>query len=227
MRPILLASVFLALTACYDCDDCDDDHDAGPPVFQEAEPNDAPLTANDFGILQVGDHFLIQGFVRDDMADPFDGFAFTAASALHVDFQLFIDTAAADLDVCLYDPLLDQTLACFATQANPEQGGVDVSAGGFDFHLVVESFVGDGPYTLEIVVQPLFAAAAANAGSAAPHTGLAGVNARAEHATAAEHGYRRDEPLSRPVLEIEQRFELDRQSGTALVITRVRRSHDI
>lgn len=227
MRPILLASVLLlSLAACYDCDDCDDD-DSGPPVFQEAEPNDDPLTANHFGILQVGDHFLIEGFVRDDMADLFDGFAFTAASALHVDFQLFIDTSTADLDVCLYDPQLDQTIACFATQTNPEQGGVDVSAGGLDFHLVVESFVGDGPYTLEIVVQPLFAAAVASDGSAASPTGLAGVNARAEHATAAEDGYRREEPRSRPALEIEQRFEVDRQSGTVFAITRVRGADDI
>lgn len=224
MRTTLLAPVLLSLAACYDCDDCDDDHDSGAPLFQEAEPNDAPETANHFGLLGVGDHFLIQGFVRDDATDPFDGFAFTAASALHVDFQLFIDTDTADLDVCLYDPQIDQTVACFATQTNPEQGGVDVSAGGLDFHLVVESFVGDGPYTLEIVVQSLFAAAAANDRSAAPARSLAGVDARAEHASAAEAGYRREPMRPRPMVEIEQRLELDRQTGIALAITHVRRS---
>jgi hypothetical protein len=118
MRTTFLAPVLLFLAGC-DCNDCDN-NDPGLPLFQEAEPNDDPVTANDFGILQVGDHFLIQGFVRDDVSDPFDGFAFTAGTALHVDFQLFIDTNTADLDVCLFDPQLDQTVACFATQNNPE-----------------------------------------------------------------------------------------------------------
>jgi len=222
MRTTLLAPVLLFLAGC-DCDDCDDD-DPGLPLFQEAEPNDAPLTANHFGILQVGDHFLIQGFVRDDVADPFDGFAFTAATALHVDFQLFIDTNTADLDVCLYDPQLDQTVACFATQSNPEQGGVDISAGGLDFHLVVEAFLGDGPYTLELVVQPLFLGATASDRAAVPQASIAGVNARAERTTAAETGYLREKPATRPLVEIEQRIEIDRKSGTVLEIVKVRRS---
>jgi hypothetical protein len=224
MRSTLLVPLLAALCACYDCDDCDDDDGPGLPLFQEAEPNDDPLTANHFGLLAVGDHFLIQGFVRDDAADPFDGFAFTAATALHVDFQLFIDTTSADLDVCLYDPQLDQTVACFATQENPEQGGVDVSAGGIDFHLVLESFVGDGPYTLEIVVQPLFAAAL-KSDTAVPGSALNGVGARAEHASAAESGYRR-EPERRPLVEIEQEFSIDPESGLVLGVTHVRRNGD-
>jgi hypothetical protein len=225
MRTTFFAPVLLLLLAgCHeDCNDC-----GGPslPLFQEAEPNDDPLTANDFGIVQVGDHFLIQGFVRDDVADPFDGFAFTAATALHVDFQLFMDTGTTDLDVCLYDPLLDQTVACFATQSDPEQGGVDVSAGGLDFHLVVESFVGDGPYTLEIDVQPLFLGATASELSAAPQPGIAGVNARAERTTAAETGYLREKPAARPLVQVEQILQVDRASGTVLAITHVRRNGD-
>lgn len=227
MRSALLVPVLVpvvaALVACHHHRGGND----GIPVFVETEPNDDPLTANHFGVLHPGDHFFIDGFVRDDLADPFDGFAFTAGSALHVDFQLFIGNPAADLDVCLYDPQIDQTVACFATQDDPEQGGVDVFAGGLDFHLVVESFVGDATYSLEIVVLSLFAASAEPNRLVAPYAGLAGVDARAEHATAAEHDYRREAPRSRPVLEIEQWFELDRQSGTVLVITRTRRADDI
>jgi hypothetical protein len=131
------------------------------PTYREVEVNDDPLQANHFGVLRPGDRFLIEGFVRDDGLDPFDGFAFTAGGPIHVDFQLFIDDPRDDLDVCLYDPLVDETLACYATADNPERGGVDVSDGGFDFHLVVESFHGSSTYTLEIDVQPLFAARAA------------------------------------------------------------------
>jgi hypothetical protein len=145
---------------------------------------------------------------------------------MHVDFQLFIDTNTANLDVCLYDPQLDQTVACFATDANPEQGGVDVSTGGLDFHLVVESFAGDGPYTLEINAQPLFAAATPGELAAAPARALTAVDARADHATGAEAGYRREKPRSRPLVEIEQSFEIDPKTGTVLAITHVRRLED-
>jgi len=223
MRTTFLAPLLL-LAAC-DCD-CDDDHDPGLPLFQEAEPNDTALTANHFGIIRPGDHFLIQGFVRDDAADPFDGFAFTAESALHVDFQLFIDTNTADFDVDLYDPQLDQVVATFATPNNPEVGGVDVAAGGLDFHLVLSSFAGDGPYTLEISVQSLFLTATAAELSVAPKASISAVNARADHLSRSADDYLREKPVKRPLVEIEQRFEFDRKSGTVLAITRVRAPAD-
>lgn len=224
MRTSTLALALTLLAGCHDHDDCDDC--GGSPVFVEDEPNDAPLDANSFGVLRSGDHFFIEGFVRDDAGDPFDGFAFTAATALHVDFQLFMDTDTADMDVCLYDPVLDQTVACFATQNDPEQGGVDVAAGGLDFHLVVESFVGDGPYTLEIDVQPLFLGASASALAAAPESGIAGVNARAERTPAAEKGYLREKPAAAPLVKLEQILHVDRANGTVLAITHVLRDGD-
>lgn len=159
------------------------------PTFREIEINDEPLSANHFGVLRPGDRFFIEGFVRDDGLDPFDGFAFTAGGPIHVDFQLFVDDARDDLDVCLYDPLLDETLACYATADNPERGGVDVFDGGFDFHLVVESFRGSSTYALEIDVQPLFAARAA--GAAEGRAVLGASNADEGRAPAAAEAYRR------------------------------------
>lgn len=159
------------------------------PTFREVELNDDPLTANHFGVLRPGDRFYIEGFVRDDGLDPFDGFAFTAGGPIHVDFQLFIDDPRDDLDVCLYDPLLDETLACYATADNPERGGVDVFDGGFDFHLVVESFRGSSTYALEIDVQPLFAARAAGADGSRAVLGES--NADEGRAPAAAEAYRR------------------------------------
>jgi hypothetical protein len=91
---------------------------------------------------------------------------------------------------------------------------------------VVESFVGDGPYTLEIVVQPLFLASSASALTAAPQAGVTGVNARAERATAAETGYLREKPAGEPLVAVEQLVEIDPETGTVLEIVRVRRSDD-
>jgi hypothetical protein len=216
MKRALPISLLALLGASCDCDDCDDDFHSFPTYF-ESEPNDTPASANDFGTLVNGDHFFIEGFSTDRGTDPFDGFAFTAGAALHVDFYLYTDNPAADLDVCLYDPLLDQTLACFATAANPELGGVDVVGAGFEFQLVVESFAGESSYALEIVVTPLFLGLEAE-GSAAdvPHLRATGVPA-SERDPRARGGYR-DELVGGP--EIESIVRIDRETGLVLAIVR-------
>ena len=218
MRPLAAAFLLSALAACYDDDDCDDcGGGGGTPVFFEQEPNDDPLTANDFGVLRIGDRFFIDGFVRDDLNDPFDGFAFVAGEAIHVDFQLFSGDLAADLDVCLYDPLVDETLACFATDVNPERGGVDVDAGGFEFHLVVESFVGDADYSLEISVLPLFAALTPEDAVTAelrPH--VRATDAQALRTPRAESDYRAARPTVQPLVRLEEHLWIDERSGLVL-----------
>ena len=187
------------------------------PVFVEQERNDEPFNANHFGVIRPGDHFFIDGFVRDDLVDPFDGFAFTAGSPLHVDFQLWSGRAAADLDVCLYDPQLDETLACYATDLNPEIGGVDVSAGGFDFHLVVEAFVGDSSYSLEIVVLPLFAATADDGLTVRESpANVRGVGDLALRAPRAAQEYRAKRAAYRPLAVVEEHLWLDEKNGFLL-----------
>lgn len=165
---LLAPLTLLVAPACHDYDD-DDDYGGGSstPTFFEVEPNDDAFTANDFGFLTPGDHFIIEGFITDSGFDPFDGFWFTSTQPIHVDFQLFIDSAFTDLDVCLYDPVADVTVDCYQTSANPEQGGIDVTGGNIDFHLVVESFAGASTYGLEIVVLPLAPALTAEGGATA------------------------------------------------------------
>jgi len=215
MRPAAIsariATLALPLTLALGCDHCNDCHDSGPATLFESEPNDLPQDADFAGTLFVGQHFFIEGFITDRGSDPFDGFAFTAGEPLHVDFQLFIDNALADLDVCLYDPLLDQTLACFATDQNPEQGGVDVTAGGLDFHLVVESFTGESSYGLEIVVLPAVALTAApSSATDAPALRASGDGVLEGRRPAARDDYRRHAPLAsapRRVLESELSYD--------------------
>jgi hypothetical protein len=210
MRPAALTLIALASA-------CSHGHheDFDPvPAFRESERNDAPFEANHFGLLVPGDRFFIDGFVRDDAFDPFDGFAFTAAQPIHVDFQLHHGSASADLDVCLYDPLLDETLACWATTERPERGGVDVFGAGFDFHLVVESFAGDSSYSLELVVYSLAALPRLPGAS-----GLAGTGAAAERAPDALTTYRK--PAPEPAFVLEHTLEFD--AATGLVFERIRR----
>ena len=162
------------------------------PVHQEQESNDTPASANHMGVLGVGDRLFIEGVIGDPFVD-IDGFSFVSASPIHVDFQLFADR---DLDVCLYDPALDATVACFATANHPERGGVDVFAGGLEFHLTVEACIEPGcspafgtPYTLELTVQHLFLATTENgaeAGSASQALEDTGGSVRGVEATLEE-----------------------------------------
>ena len=233
MRRLLLALCApLFLAACDDCDDCDGSGNP-VPIFTESERNDSPATADHFGVLLPGDRFFIEGFIQDGGFDPFDGFAFTAGQPLHVDFQLFIDDPLDDLDVCLYDPQLDLTLACFATANNPEQGGVDVDIGGLDFQLVVESFLGDSNYALEIDVQPFTCftnaltaargvAAATYRGSAAGDVAALTAEPQDGHDPDAPRDYRVERREARPILEIEQHVLLDELGRPELMIVRVR-----
>jgi hypothetical protein len=224
MRSLLPIALLLAgATACYDDDDCDCDSD--PPVFFESENNDDPANADFFGVLFPGYRFFIEGQITNDGSDPFDGFAFTAGEPIHVDFQLFIDDGGDDLDVCLYDPQIDETVACFATDGNPERGGADITLGGLDFQFVVESFHGASTYAMEIVVHPLFAARAA--GSADGPAILAESNRAEGRAPAAESGYRMpravDAAPGEPEVVIERRIEFDPETGLVLEIVHVRR----
>jgi hypothetical protein len=228
MRCVLITSLLLlagsSSSCCYDCDDDDCCDGGNPPTFLETEPNDDPSTADHFGTVYAGDRFFIEGFIQGGLLDPFDGFSFTAGQPIHVDFQLFIDDAFSDLDVCLYDPQLATTVACFATDQNPERGGVEVDFAGLDFQLVVEPFAGASSYTLEIDVQPPVAASSARDAGRPGIRGSEGLSLPG-HVSPAQHGW--GEPLeesrARP-LRIEQEIEVDLERGVEIVFVRVARS---
>ena len=230
----LLLSVAAALAACHHHDDDDDEYYA--PVYVETEPNDDAFTANYFGELHPGDFFYIDGYSVDD--GTVDGFAFTAGQPLHVDFQLFVDGFAADLDVWLYDAQADEVIWYFETSANPERGGVDVDLAGLEFHLLVTSRFGSAPYSLEIDVTPRYLDSTAAETGSGPHatsldggarrgsvtptvseTNEAGADAveRRDHARAAR--YLKDR--GRTLLHVEIERELDPETGTLLEWTRV------
>ena len=124
------------------------------PLFFEYEPNDAPELANPVGPIRIGDHFRILGHVASFGPDLFDGFALQSLEPCQVELVLYAD-AFADLDVCVYDPVLASHVFCFASPANPEVGAFSIFAAVTDFHLVVSSFSGASSYELDVRVVPL------------------------------------------------------------------------
>ncbi|MEM7310807.1 MAG: hypothetical protein AAF682_29320 [Planctomycetota bacterium] len=150
-------------------------------ILHESEPNDLSCCPDYFGTLVPGEFLSIQGFISDDGFDPYDGFAFTAFEPITVEFRLFADHPAADLDVCLYDPQLGIFVDCFESPFDPEVGVAHILLGGTEFHLVVNSFLGSSSYALELDVFPLhFDGVSAEAPAAPATTGAATVRSGAE-----------------------------------------------
>jgi len=152
---LALAAAPLALGACHGSTEI---HVGAPPVptYAESEPNDDAHTADYFGYLYAHQKLCIEGDVRDDAYDPQDGFAFVAGEPIVVDFVLDAGCQCADLDVWIYDPLLDEFVGVFDSPQASERGTFTVYSQAF--HIVVVSAGGDASYRLEVSATPMNAA---------------------------------------------------------------------
>lgn len=126
----------------------------GLPVLYEVEPNDEAWLANEVGAIVAGEHFLIEGHITECCPDPYDGFSFHALEPMEVDLSLHAQDPYADLDFCIYDPQTDSMIACFEGTGNPEFGSLALTLPA-EFHVVISSWYGDSPYTLEVRTFPL------------------------------------------------------------------------
>jgi hypothetical protein len=141
---------------------------AGPPVFDELEPNDSAYTAPFFGGVRPGDAFTILGHVTDDGPDLYDGFALRADEPCAIAFELVSHSPYTDLDVCVFDPDLGEFVVCADGPSDPEHGSVVILEPGKVVHLVVTSAYGDTGYELRVAGEsvsgyPLHAAQAPGA----------------------------------------------------------------
>jgi len=147
------------------------------PIYFESEPNDDALGADQFGFLHAGEHFGIAGNVHDDPFDPQDGFAFVAAGAIVVDFELEAACDCADLDLWLYDPVLDEFVGVFDSKSSTERGSFTVY--GQEFHMIVVSALGDTGYRLDLSASSFETASSADSSAVSAATdGLAIARAR-------------------------------------------------
>jgi hypothetical protein len=128
----------------------------GPPTYYEIEDNDDAWNANFIEYADASTHVEIRGHVQAFGFDRFDGFAFVTSEPMTVHFQLRADDAFTDLDLCVYDPGVDDFVDCFDSAWSPEDGSFAVLAAGQEFHLVVESYAFDSDYTLEVWGEPIF-----------------------------------------------------------------------
>mgnify|MGYP001090395946 CR=1 FL=1 len=79
---------------------------------------------------------------------------FTGKGGGEVRVELDAHDAFADLDLCVWDPYLNEYVLCLLTPGD-EYGSFTVAA-GFEFHLVVDGYFGGSPYDLYIETSPAF-----------------------------------------------------------------------
>lgn len=123
---------------------------AGYPTFDEREPNDSVHGAPFFGGVEPGTRFAIDGHIDDDAPDLYDGFALRADEPCTIEFALESHELFTDLDVCVYDPELDEYVVCCDGPSDPEKGSITILEPGKVVHLVVSSARGDTRYTLDV-----------------------------------------------------------------------------
>jgi hypothetical protein len=154
-----------SLSSCFvrDCPGCGA---GGPPTFFEHEPNDQASMANWIGGIEAHDKLEIRGSITHFGPDFFDGFAFVAEQPIDVQVTLIADDPSADLDFCVFDPILNDYVACFETPNQPETGLFSVLEAGREFHLVVDSFSGASSYSLFVEAFPVSLASHAQDGRA-------------------------------------------------------------
>jgi hypothetical protein len=163
MRTLVLVArtlIPLSLVACSACSVSNDSVMVLPSQvdFFEHEPNDTAAYANALGLLQVGHELAIHGSIDCLQCDPADGFKFSTAWPVALQFVLSSADGISDLDLCAFDPSIGGYFLCYENAGSMETGTILLGGAAAELHLVVSAFSGGGAYTLWIDVLPLGAA---------------------------------------------------------------------
>ncbi|MFT7671217.1 MAG: hypothetical protein ACI8X5_003934 [Planctomycetota bacterium] len=141
------------------------------PLY-EIEPNGFAGNADYLGEIKVGSSIAIEGHIAQCCnssssccPDEYDGFAFYALEPVSVHIRLTEYSPTADLDFAIFIPEINGIVDSWETDSHPETGVFNMGGSG-EFHIVLNSFLGDSNYLLEVDVAPL---AAANLASDDPH----------------------------------------------------------
>lgn len=155
---------------------------AAPVVF-EVERNDKSPEANDLGWIKPGDALELRGAIGPAAWDPYDGFTLRAWS----DLKLVVELATFDqalVDLHVYDPVLEESVASFGCGCGELRVELDVPAGAA-FQLVVGAWDGASDWRLRL--------AAAGGSWIQPPTGPRGATGAHEVDAARARGFGADE----------------------------------
>lgn len=205
----------LALGSCtYEAHDSYTPPPPPPPSYDvwEAEPNDAACCPNGIGQMWVGDCVVIGGYITQYGPDFFDGFAFQTMQPCDIEFALVPAYPSADLDLCVYDPVIEDFAFCFETGNPVECGRFSVPSAFTDFQLVVSSYAYASEYRLEVHCVPISLGVMAQSSAQPERSGRAVPLARYFGDAAAEA---EPEPETRVVAQGEL-LEIDMDTGAVV-----------
>jgi len=122
-----------------------------PDTYVELEPNDSPAFADFVSIVDPSTFLLVDGHVEAVGLDIVDHIEFEASEPVEIEFFLEAFGPYGDVDVSIYDPIDQVILATYASDGPYESGTIVVHDPGRPFQFVIEAFMEDSPWTLELV----------------------------------------------------------------------------
>lgn len=122
-----------------------------PDTYVELEPNDTPFLADFVSIVDPSTFLVVDGHVEAIGVDIVDHIEFEASEPVEIDFVLEAFGPFADVDVSIYDPIADVILATYTTSGPIETGTIVVHEPGRPFQFVIEAYLEDASWSLELV----------------------------------------------------------------------------
>ncbi|MGB0332989.1 MAG: hypothetical protein ACPGPE_14360 [Planctomycetota bacterium] len=149
--PFPLILIGLAATLAPACDQVHDGpYVPGPDAFVELEPNDAPNMADFVAITDSATFLTVEGHVQAIGFDVVDHIEFEACEPMELRFYLEAHAPFGDVDVSIYDPIDQVILGTYASGGPFEVGTLLIHEPGRPFQFVIDAFVEDTPWCLQL-----------------------------------------------------------------------------
>lgn len=170
-----LAPLGLVLPLLPACDNVYVGHSAPvPDSFVELEPNDTPSLADFVAVTDSLTYLTVDGHVQAIGFDVVDHLEFEACEPMELRFFLEAHAPFGDVDVSIYDPIDQVILGTYASGGPTETGTLLIHEPGRPFQFVIDAFIEDTSWCLQLEGFPAHLGAEAPARpGAGPAPGLA------------------------------------------------------
>jgi len=121
-----------------------------PDSFVELEPNDTPSMADFVAITDSTTFITVEGHVQAIGFDVVDHLEFEACEPMELRFYLEAHAPFGDVDVSIYDPIDQVILGTYASGGPSEVGTLLIHEPGRPFQFVIDAFVEDTPWCLQL-----------------------------------------------------------------------------
>ncbi len=161
--PLLrLMPIGLALALAPACDNVHVGHTLpGPDSFVELEPNDTPGLADFVAITDSATFLTVEGHVQAIGFDVVDHIEFEACEPMELRFYLEAHAPFGDVDVSIYDPIDQVILGTYASGGPTEVGTLLIHEPGRPFQFVIDAFIEDTSWCLQLEGFPALLGASA------------------------------------------------------------------